>query len=1844
MKMAVNSKVLSHANFNPTTLIDFLQWRATHYPDERAYTYLLDGERDEIRVTYADLDRKARAIGAWLLSMGASGERALLIYPPGLEYVVAFLGCLYAGVVAVPAYPPDPTRLNRTLPRLQIIANDAQAKIALTTDSILSMIKIMKFGSKVTDSLENIPFLKKLGSSINAYLSKRSAIVNAKDLGELQWLSTEGISNNLADDWRHPNINSDTLAFLQYTSGSTGTPRGVMLSHENLLNNLALIYEGLIFKSDCEGVIWLPIYHDMGLIGGVLQPLYAGVACTLMSPIDFLQRPLRWLNAISRIKDKPVVSGGPNFAYDLCVRKTTPEQRERLDLHNWIVAFSGAEPVRPATIDRFFETFKSSGFRREAFYPCYGLAEATLFVSGGKQNEPPIFLNIRKSELKNSKIVEAQPGEEDSYIAVGCGCTQGDQKIIIINIETFKECDPGEVGEIWISGASVAQGYWNRAEETQETFHAKIAGSNESSFLRTGDLGFIKDGELFITGRLKDLIIIRGKNHYPQDIELTVEQSHPALRQGCVAAFSVEVDNDERLVVVQEVRRGSKYDLDSAVESIRQAIVENHEIHPYAVVLIEPRTISKTSSGKIQRRTCKAEYVAGKLKVVNSNILSKADFIIEEDGITRETLLSANPEKRQSLIASHLLNQAANVLKVDPAQINVEQPLISFGIDSLMAIEFGTEIESTLDIELPLEHILQGATINEIATKLSTDLITSDKSTKTKATSISKSVEQDFIEYPLSAGQKALWFLHNLSPENTAYNIVRAARIRTKLDVQALRSTFQKLINRHAALRTTFTTRNEKPIQIVHKYMEVSFQHEDASKWSDEDLNSRLKADVYRPFDLETGPLIKACLYSKSPTNHYVLIAIHHIVSDLWSLAILLNELSMLYAAEKSGEKLSFAPLEFEYADFVNEQAEILTGEEGERLWAYWKKQLSGDLPVLNLPADHPRSSSQIYHGKIQTFKLEEDLTRKIKLFCREQGITLYIALLAAFQVMLHRYTGQEDIIVGSPKLGRSRKFLQSAGYFVNPIALRGDLSGNPTFLSFLDRLRQTTLEAFKYGDYPLAFLVERLNPSRYLNQSPIFQVMFSLQKTTKFIDSENFAPFILGETGGKIDLGEIALESLAIPDKATPFELSMLVAEQGKDLLVGVEYSCDLFNERTIEQMLVLYRNLLDGIVNNPIQRISALPFLCDDEQNLLLREWNKPQTACSPIQDKHIHHLFETQVEKTPDAIAVICENDHLSFQVLNERANQLAHYLQEFGIGPEVLVGVYMERTLDAIIALMAIFKAGGAYLPLDPDYPEERLAFIIEDSNVSVILSKSQLIESLPEDTVRIICMDSDREKIAQQSDENLFSRTTMDNLAYVIYTSGSTGKPKGVLISHDSIANHCYSMKNFYELTENDCVLQFASFNFDASLEQILPPLIAGSKLILRGAEVWSPTEFQKKIKDHGLTVLNPPTAYWKQLNQAWEDSNGLDGAEQLRLVIVGGDLMTIDSLKLWQRTKLNSKKLLNAYGPTEATITSTIFDVPVQVNEDQFYTGIPIGRPLELRSIFILDQYGNLVPTGVPGELHIGGACLARGYLNRPDLTAERFIPDPFSREPGSRLYKTGDMVRYLIDGNVEFLGRVDQQVKIRGYRIELGEIDVVLNQHPKIREGVVVVREDFSDDKCLVAYYISDPDLIQTELRNFLRDKLPDYMIPTVFVSLDELPKTPIGKVDRKSLPAPDQDRPDLAKAYVAPTNPVEQMIADLWAEILGVECVGIYDNFFDLGGHSLMATQIITRIKNIFQVDISLRQLFELPTVANLALVVAKAQTEQVDAEQLSGLLDELEELSDEEVNNLLSEEIES
>jgi aspartate racemase len=734
-------------------------------------------------------------------------------------------------------------------------------------------------------------------------------------------------------------------------------------------------------------------------------------------------------------------------------------------------------------------------------------------------------------------------------------------------------------------------------------------------------------------------------------------------------------------------------------------------------------------------------------------------------------------------------------------------------------------------------------------------------------------------------------------------------------------------------------------------------------------------------------------------------------------------------------------------------------------------------------------------------------------------------------------------------------------------------------------------LGAYGHQDLPFDRLVEELHVKRDLNRNPLFQVMFVLQNASR----------------RTVELPGLTLSPVEGDSETAHFDLTLQIVDTEQELTAAFVYNTDLFDAASTARMLGHFQTLLEAIVADPEQRLSDFPLLTEAERQQLLLEWNDTKTD-NP-QDLCIHQLFEAQVERTPDAIAVVFEAEQLTYGELNRRANQLAHHLRALGVGPEVLVAICLERSLEMVIGLLGILKAGGAYVPLDPAYPKERLAFILKDAQVPVLLTQERLVAGLPELDAKVICLDSGWETRARESGENPGRSTLPENLAYVIYTSGSTGQPKGVLVSHGSIAGHCRNAQRYFELDSRDVVLQFASLSFDVSLEEILPTLIVGARLVIMGTNVWHPAEFHRKISEFGLTVLNLPTAYWQELAREWAGVPELVPNIQPRLFIVGGDTMLPDVLDLWQRTPVNSIRLLNVYGPTETTVFATAFEIAPRPGENTTDQRVPIGRPFANRAIYILDQHSHPVPIGVQGHLHIGGVGVARGYLNRPDLTAEKFIPDPFSAEPGARMYKTGDLARYLPDGNIEFLGRADYQVKIRGFRIELGEIEAALAHHPAVREAVVLAREDAPGEKRLVAYVVADSTA--DELRRFLKDKLPEYMVPAVFVLLEALPVTPNGKVDRRALPAPDRSRPELEKAFVAPRDDLELQLAHIWEEVLGVRPVGVRDNFFELGGHSLLAVRLFALIEKRLGKKLPLTTVFQGATVAHLAGVLRQQAT---------------------------------
>jgi len=1818
-----NLSGLSAVPGDPSTIVHLLRRQADSQPDQVIYTFLVDGETAGPDMTYAKLDQAARQIGACLQDMGAAGERALLIYPPGLEYISGFFGCLYSGVIAVPAYPPDPARLDQVLPKLLAIAQDSQATLALTTTPVLKLVQ---------------------------GLAARSP-----ELGRLRWVATDSITSDQASSWKAWDPDPQALAYLQYTSGSTRQPKGVRLSHANLVSNSLAISRTFELKKEDVIVLWLPMYHNMGLVGGVLQPFYTGCACYLMSPLAFLQQPLRWLKAISDYRG--TAAGGPNFGYDLLLQRVTPEQKASLDLSSWDLAFNGAEPVRPETIDRFSAAFASCGFRREAFYPCYGLAESTLMVTGGRRRAGPVQEILDRKALNSHQAVESTPASPNSQTLVGCGKSFAGQELLIVQPETLTALPESKVGELWISGPSVAQGYWNLPIDTAQTFQGFLS-DGQGPYLRTGDLGFLQDGECFITGRLKDLIIIRGRNHYPQDIEMTVAHSHAGLIPNGSAAFSVDVHAEERLVIVQEIDPAQVGDLDETAQAIRQAVTETHELQVYALVLVEPHSIPKTQSGKVQRQACRKEYLSGTLKTVRDFTLdlSAAPAGLETDqpavparqeSLLHAALLALGPQVGQQLLENHLQEKVAGVLKVPPSSVDVRAPLTSLGLDSILAVELAEQVETTLDVSLPMASLLQGASLSDLARGLLGQLFQGKKDPSpprikplapTQPEDLAAHVPAQILRYPLSYGQRALWFVQRLVPESVAHNIVYAGRFRAPVDFTAYRRAFERLVDRHPVLRTTFVEEAGQPVQCVQPAGSFEFTVEDISSWPPEQVETRLAAEVLRPFDLEKGPLLRAIFLRQAEDRVILLLALHHTITDMWSMAIFLHDLGEFYLAETGGSLPHLRPLEDTYQAEVARQAEMVSGLKGEADWAYWRQRLSGELPALNLPADRPRPPVQIGRGAAHTIRTGSELARALKDLARATQSNLFSILLSAFDILLYRYTGQTDLVIGSPKAGRSRKNAGVMGYFINPVLLRADLSGEPTFRQLVARLTASVREDFEHDAFPYPLLVERLQPARDAGRGALFQIFFSWQKTTRVMDSQGMSAFALGEEHTAIQLGGVPLETLPLKQRVTPTDLALLVAETEDDLAMTIEYSTDLFESATIQRVMGHLCILLQEAIKDPDRPISGLPLLSEAELRQLIEEWNPPYPALPD--EKPVHESIRDQARRAMLAPALVFADQTLTYVDLDRRSDHLARWLCAWGAAPGIPVGVCMERSLESIIALLGVLKSGAVYLPLDPEYPADRLAYMLADSRAPVVLTQRRLLDRLPEGTgAHPVCLDDDWSANSPCQDGRPVPSVELEDPAYLMYTSGSTGQPKGVLVSHRAIAQHARFMREYYQITPSDRALQFASPNFDPSLEQVFTTLMAGAVLYLRDVELWDPAVFSQKIAERGLTIVNIPPPYWQQWVQAETRGPGLFPNPQLRLVIIGGDVVQPETLALWQSTPYREARLINAYGPTEAVITAVAYDIPFPYATSHV-TRIPIGRPLGGRCVHLLDPNLQPVPVGVPGHLHIGGVCLAQGYLNHPELSAEKFISDPFHTGPAARMYRTGDLARWLPDGNLEFLGRIDRQVKIRGMRIEPGEIEAALERLPGVKEAVVLPVPGENGAQ-LAAFLVSGPgeESNLSTLPDALARQLPAYMLPAVFIPLENLPLTPSGKLDRDALAHRALlEITHTAQEYAAPRSALEERLACIWAELLHVERVGITDNFFSLGGHSLLATQLASRLREEFHVELPLRRLFETPTVAGLALAVAQTLAAREDADELDRLLAEIEDLPDEQAADQL------
>lgn len=1055
---------------------------------------------------------------------------------------------------------------------------------------------------------------------------------------------------------------------------------------------------------------------------------------------------------------------------------------------------------------------------------------------------------------------------------------------------------------------------------------------------------------------------------------------------------------------------------------------------------------------------------------------------------------------------------------------------------------------------------------------------------------------QGAMNSPTSFAQQRFWFLQQLEPESSVYNEPIAFKLKGSLDIAALRRAAQEIMRRHEILCSMYAMIDRQVIQAVSQVppenavVRLIDLREAPAMEREAELARTMTWEVQRPFHLDQEIPWRMTLLRLGEEEHVVLIVMHHIITDAWSMEVFVRELATFYITFHTNQPSSLPEVPLQYADYARWQQQRFEKGSLDGQLAYWKRHLGGVLPVLELPTDRPRSAVSTHRGQKQSMVLPRSLSQALQALSLQEGVTLFMTLLATFKVLLHRYTEQEDILVGSPIANRGRPELEGLlGCFVNTLVLRTDLSGNPTFRELLQRVREVTMAAYEHQEVPFEKLVEELQPTRDLSHSALFQVLFVLQNV----------PLAAQELPG------FTISPVEVECGTAKFDVMLCLQETSNGLRACLEYNSDLFEASTIGRMLGHFRRLLEAVVAHPDQRIASLPLLTEAEQRQLMA-FNATRQAYP--HDCCLHELVEFQVERTPDAIALCFEQQQVTYRQLNDRANALAYYLQTQGVGPEILVGVCMERSIELVVSLLATLKAGGAYVPLDPGYPRERLTFLVQDAQMLLLLTQERLRTRLPEQTGRVIAVDGEWDALAQESTSNPVSGVKPTHLAYLIYTSGSTGKPKGAMNSHRAICNRLLWMQDAYRLQSADHVLQKTPFSFDVSVWEFFWPLLTGAQLVLARPEGHRDSAYLVQlIKEKQITVLH----FVPSMLRYFLEEREVSECDSLRLVICSGEALAYEvQQRFFER--LSGVGLHNLYGPTEAAVDVTAWACECESESESERKIVPIGLPIANISIYVLDKQLNPVPIGVPGELHIGGVGVGRGYYNRPELTAEKFIPDPFSMESGARLYKTGDLVRYLPGGIIEYLGRNDAQIKIRGFRIELGEIETVLDRHPGVRECAVLAREDVPGNKRLVAYVVVEQEwLVSSEdLQHFVKETLPDYMVPAAFVFLEALPLSPNGKLDHRALPAPDAGRPLQEVPFVAPRDLIEEMLTDIWSDVLGVERVGIHDDFFVLGGHSLLATQVISRIRTTFEVALPLRTLFEVPTVADLVRHIKATQ----------------------------------
>ncbi len=1655
-----------------------IEWNQTNtdYPKDKCIHQLFEEQTartpdaaalvwDEKRVTYGELNEKANRLARYLRGLGVKPDVLVgICLERSIEMVVAILGILKAGGAYLPldpAYPRD---------RSTFMLDNARVSIVLSQQSLLDILSIEKIKVICLDT---------------------------------NWDAIESESPDNLDS----GVQSQNLAYVIYSSGSTGQPKGIAIAHHSTVNFIFWAHS-VFSPAQLSGVLAsTSICFDLSIFE-VFVPLSCGGRVILA--VNALYLPT--LKAAAEVT---LINTVPSAIAELCRNQAIPESVKTINL--------AGEPLSPRLVEQIHQQK-----RDVRVFNLYGPSETTTYST----------FTLCVSNNDRSPLIGRPVSNTQIYI-----------------LDTHLQPVPiGIAGELYIGGEGLAREYLNRPDLTNEKFIINPFG--EGRLYKTGDLArYLADGEIDFLGRIDNQVKVRGFRIELGEIEAVLNQ-HPDIKEAVVIVRE-DIKDDKRLVAyIVPVTLTKGVDIKEMRGFLGQKL-PNYMIPAVFVVLDR---LPLTPNGKIDRR-------ALPIPVISTN---------------SQTTIAATTSQEEILITIW-----QEVLRLET--VGIEDNFFELGGHSLLATQVISRIRDIFAVELPLRSLFESPTIAALGLKL-TENDSSQESHCLSLPPIQVRNESANLSLTLSFPQTRLWFLNQLEGDSATYNISIALQLQGRLDTDALRQAIETIVDRHEILRTNFSDNNGSPYQIIRTHTNIELPLIDLQQDSKTERQERVKRIIAEnsnhSFDLATESLLKTSLIHLEAQSHLLVLTIHHIIADGWSMGIFIEELTTLYQAYSLGRTSPLKPLPIQYADFALWQQQYFSSEFIAPQLSYWKEKLAGLPPLLELPTDKPRPAVQTFSGKSLAFELPLELTQQLKQLSQQSGATLHMTLLAVLAILLSRYSRQTDIAIGTAIANRNRKEIESLiGFFVNNLVLRFDLTDNPAFSELLQQVRQVALEGYANQDVPFEKVVEELQPERSLSYHPLFQVMFVWQNTPK-------------KAGDLLDL--IVTEEPITTDTAK-FDLTLSLEEKGETIVGFWEYNTDLFEMATIQRMMGHFQTLLTTIAGNSQARIEELPLLTAEERQQLLIDWN--QTVTDYPKDKCIHQLFEERVRETPDAVALVWRDEKATYRQLNQKANRLAHYLQELGVKPDILVGICLERSLETIVAILAILKAGGAYLPLDSTYPPERLAVMLADAQVPILISQVSLLENIPCQKNTVICLDRDWQIIESMDAENLPCQTNSDGLAYVMYTSGSTGIPKGVCIPHRGVVR-LVKNTNYANFSADDVFLQLAPVTFDAATLEIWGALLHGAKLVIYPDNKPSLPELGQIIRQQEITTLWLTAGLFHLMVDEC-----LGDLKPLRQLLAGGDVLSVPHVRK-VLANLENCQLINGYGPTENTTFSCCYPV---AKTDGLVNSIPIGRPIANTQVYILDRLLQPVPIGVWGELYVGGDGLAKGYLNRDDLTNEKFINNPFG---AGRLYRTGDLVRYLVDGKIEFLGRTDNQVKLRGFRIELGEIEAALSQHPQIKEVAVIVREDIKDDKRLVAYivpveiYPCSMEIL--EVRNFLQQKLPNYMIPNAFVILDKLPLTSNSKVDRRALPIPDISRQDTGTSFVTPRDDLELQLVQIWEEVLGVKPIGIYDNFFEIGGSSLLSLQLLARLDRdlTFSAKITLKALFQISTIAKLVDVLRQEE----------------------------------